>query len=114
MVKHRQLVPTMGPISGDLPTNSMSSPNFDNALEKGTTFTFGSLTCVEDGLGGFTNHLANQESSNPLPPPKNSATQDATTQNPPEDLQEEETFHLIKRYWTDSEATPIREWTTPI
>jgi len=107
-VKHRQLAPTMGPISDDLPTNSMVSPNFNNALEEGTTFTFGSWTCIADGSGGFTNHLADQESveSNSTDQllSNNSASQAAITKNPPEDPQEEKTFDLIKRYWTDPEA----------
>ena len=74
----------MGPISDDPPINSMASSNFDNALEKGTTLTFGSWTCVADGSGGFTNHLANQEemessSTNQIPLPNNLAAQAATT-----------------------------------
>ena len=74
----------MGPISDDPPINSMASSNFDNALEKGTTLTFGSWTYVADGSGGFTNHLANQEemessSTNQIPLPNNLAAQAATT-----------------------------------
>ena len=100
-VKHRQLAPTVGPISDDLPTNSMVSPNFNNALEEGTTFTFGSWTCIADGSGGFTNHLADQESvesnSTDQLPPNNSAAPEANIENPLEDLQKEENFDLIKR-----------------
>ena len=56
-VKHPQLAPTVGQVSDDLPVNLMASPNHDDALKKGTTFTFGSWTCVADGSGGFSNHL---------------------------------------------------------
>ena len=56
-VKHRQLAPTVGRISDDHQANSMGSPNHDDALDKGTTLTFMSWTCVADGSGGFTNYL---------------------------------------------------------
>ena len=62
MVKHRQLAPTMGLVSDDLPTNFMASPNRNDALDQGTTFTFRSWTYVADGSGGFTNHLDDHES----------------------------------------------------
>ena len=60
-VKHRQLAPTVGRISDDHQANSMGSPNHDDALDKGTTLTFMSWTCVADGLGGFINHLDNHQ-----------------------------------------------------
>jgi len=73
----------------------MAFSNLDNALEKGTTFTFRAWTCIADGSGDFTNHCADQEnvgssSPNQLPPPNDSATQAATAENPPEDPQEGE------------------------
>ena len=80
----------------------MASPNRDNALEKGTTFTFGSWAYVTDSSGGFTNHLADQDSveSNPTYqlPSNNSAALVACAKNPPEDSREEENFDLVKRY----------------
>ena len=80
----------------------MASPNSDNALGKGTTFTFESWTYIEDGSGGFTNHLADQDSveSNPTYqlPSNNSAAPVASAKNPPEDSREEENFDLVKRY----------------
>ena len=86
----------------------MASPNRDNALEKGMTFAFGTWTYFVDGSGGFTNHLANQDSveSNPTYqlPSNNSAAPVASAKNPPEDSREEENFDLIKRYWTAPEA----------
>ena len=92
----------MGPVFDDLPTKSMASPNSDNALEKGTTFTFGSWAYVTDSSGGFTNHLADQDSveSNPTYqlPSNNSAAPVASAKNPPEDSREEENFDLVKRY----------------
>ena len=92
----------MRPISDDPSMNSMASSNFDNALDKGTTLTFGSWTCVADGSGGFTNHLADQDSmeSNPTYqlPSNNSAAPVASAKNPPEDSREEENFDLVKRY----------------
>jgi hypothetical protein len=48
-VKHQQLAPTMGQVD-DLLVNSMASPNHDDSLEKGMTFTFGSWTYIADGL----------------------------------------------------------------
>ena len=91
----------MRPISDDPSMNSMASPNCDNALEKGTILTFGSWTYIADGSGGFTNHLADQESmesnSTDQLPPNNSAAPEANTENPLKDLQKEENFDLIKR-----------------
>ena len=85
----------------------MASPNRDNALKKGTTFTFGSWTCIADRLGGFTNHLNDQRSVEPNSTyhhPLNNAAASATgVEDPPEDIQEEENFDLINRYWTDPE-----------
>ena len=102
MVKHRQLAPTMGLVSDDLPTNFMASPNRNDALDQGTTFTFGSWTCVVDGSGGFTNHLDGCEVVESISTNQhllnNSATSAAGAENPPEDPQGEENFDLIKRF----------------
>ena len=71
----------------------MASSNGDNALEKGTTFTFQSWTYIADGSGGFTNHLDDHESmeSNFIDqfPPNNSAAPAANTENPPKDSRDE-------------------------
>ena len=72
-VKHRQLAPTVGQVSNDLLANSMASPNHDDALEKGTTCTFGSWTYIADGSGDFTNHLDDRED----------LESDSTNQHPP-------------------------------
>ena len=58
-VKHRQLAPTVGPISNDPSTNPMATFNFSTAMpEEATTFIFGSWICVDNGQGGFHSHLA--------------------------------------------------------
>ena len=106
-VKHRQLAPTVGRISDDHQANSMGSPNHDDALDKGTTLTFMSWTCVADGSGCFTNHLDDHQVVESIPTNQhllnNSTALEAGVENPPEDPQEGETFDLIKRYWTDPE-----------
>ena len=81
----------------------MASPNSDNILEKGTILSFGAWTYIADGSGGFTSHLADPENAGSHHTDvdlaqDNLATQAATTQNPPENTQEEENFDLIKRY----------------
>ena len=59
-VKHRQLAPTVGPISNDPSTNPMATFNFSTAMpEEGTTFIFGSWVCVANAPGGFHSHLNN-------------------------------------------------------
>ena len=87
MVKHRQLAPTMGLVSDDLPTNFMASPNRNDALDQGTTFTFRSWTYVADGSGGFTNHLDDHEcvesNSNDQLPSNNPAPQQPTQKTLP-------------------------------
>jgi hypothetical protein len=37
----------------------------DVAIKEGATFVFGSWTCIKDGMGGFSRHLAH--SAGPLP-----------------------------------------------
>ena len=64
-VKHRQLAPTVGPISDDLPMNSMASSNSDNILEKGMLLSFGSWIYIANGSGGFTSHLVDLENMEP-------------------------------------------------
>ena len=60
MVKHRQLVPTVGHLAKDHQKNSMASFDFSfPAIEAGTTFVFGSWACIADGSGGFSSHLIN-------------------------------------------------------
>ena len=108
MVKHRQLVPIVGPVSDDPPTNSTASPNHDGTLEKGTTLTFGSWSCMADGSGGFTNRLDDQrpeESDSPnqqLPQQLDSSS--CRSAGFPEDFQKEENFDLINRYWADPDV----------
>ena len=88
-VKHRQLVPTVGQVSDDPPPNSIASPNHDDALEKGTPFTFGSWTCIADGSGGFTNHFDDRQAVESVSTnqhlSKNSAAPAAGAKNPPEE-----------------------------
>ena len=109
MVKPRQLAPIVGQVSDDLPTNLMTSPNRNDALEKGTTFTFGSWTCIADGSGCFTNHLDDHQVVESVPTNQhllnNSTALEAGVENPPEDPQEEKNFDQIKRYWADPEST---------
>ena len=88
----------------------MASSNPGNVLEKGTILSFGSWIHIADGSGGFTSHLVNPENIEPsladeALTPINLATQVANMENAPVDSQEEENFDLIKRYWTDPEAT---------
>ena len=77
----------MGPCFDDLLVNSMASSNGDNALEKGTTFTFQSWTYIADGSGGVTNHLDDHEcvesNSNDQLPSNNPAPQQPTQKTLP-------------------------------
>ena len=95
----------------------MASPDHDGTLEKGTTLTFGSWTCIADRLGGFTNNLNDQRSVEPNSTyhhPLNNAAASATgVEDPPEDIQEEENFDLINRYWTDPEKTSSSQGYNP-
>jgi hypothetical protein len=62
VVKHRQLARQVEVFIEHPSENSMASFNFTSAaLDKGTTFMFGSWICVANGLGGFNSHLANSE-----------------------------------------------------
>jgi hypothetical protein len=61
-VKHRQLVRQVGVFIEHPLENSMASLSFtSNALDKGTTFIFGSWICVANGLGGFISHLVDSK-----------------------------------------------------
>ena len=87
----------------------MASYEFDNILEKGTTLSFGAWTFVEDGSGGFTSHLSDEESTKPPrhddgPTQNNLSAQADSMPNLHEDPQEAQNFDLIKRYWTDPES----------
>ena len=67
MVKHRQLVPTVGPLAKDQQKDSMASFEFSfPAIDAGTTFVFGSWACIADGSGGFSIHLINPASTKTL------------------------------------------------
>ena len=58
MVKHRQLVPTVGHLAKDQQKNSMASFEFSfPAIDAGTTFVFGSWVYIANGSGGFSSHL---------------------------------------------------------
>jgi hypothetical protein len=63
-VKHRQLVPTVGPLAKDHCENSMASFKFSfPVIDARTTFVFGSLVYIANGLGGFSSHLINPAST---------------------------------------------------
>ena len=90
MIKHRQLAPTMGHVSDDLLTNSISSSNSNNILENGMILSFGAWICIADGAGSFTSHLDDPKDVGSHHTDEdlaqdNPAAQAATTQNPPED-----------------------------
>ena len=53
MVKHRQLVPTMGTLANDHHKNSMAPLDDNSMLEKGTSFRVGSWIFVANGSGSF-------------------------------------------------------------
>ena len=60
MVKHRQLTPTVGPLTNDRQKNSMASLDDNPVLEKSTSFHVGSWIFVADGSGGFESHSTDQ------------------------------------------------------
>ena len=67
MVKHRQLVPTLGHIAKDQQKNSMASFDFSfPAIDDGTTFVFGSWVCIANGSGGFLKRPLIREDLNVL------------------------------------------------
>ena len=53
MVKHRQLAPTVGPLTKDHQKNSMASLDDNPMLEKGTSLRIGSWIFIADGSGSF-------------------------------------------------------------
>jgi len=101
----------MGPVSDNPPMDSMASPNRDDTLEKGMTLTFGSWTCIPDGLAGFISHLDDCQAVEPFSTsqPNNSVAPAAGVENPPEDSQEGENSDLVNRYWTDPD-TPLASY----
>ena len=60
MVKHRQLVPIVGPLTNDRQKNPMASLDDNLVLEKGTSLHIGSWIFVADGSGGFKSRTIDQ------------------------------------------------------
>jgi hypothetical protein len=57
-VKHRQLARQVGERVEDPPASSMASFKFSTSVpSQGTTFVFGSLVCIADGVGDFRRFL---------------------------------------------------------
>ena len=52
-MKHRQLVPTVGPLTNGRQKNSMAPLDDNLVLEKGTSFRMGSWIFIANGSGGF-------------------------------------------------------------
>ena len=59
-MKHRQLVPTMGPLANGRQKNSMAPLDDNLVLEKGTSFSVGSWIFVNDGSDGFRSCFIDQ------------------------------------------------------
>ena len=66
VVKYRQLARHVGEFTDNPLVNLLAILNSTIVLEEGTIFIFGSWTCIANGFGGFTSHLAKPEESEAL------------------------------------------------
>ena len=60
-MKHRHLVPTVGPIANGRQKNSMAPLDDNLVLEKGTSFRIGSWIIIANGSGGFESCPTDQD-----------------------------------------------------